>query len=243
MPSLDGAVADVLKAQKASGKQLAIVVAGHNGSGKSTMWYERLADTIKIPLINADRMMMSILPQVERGDHLPPWAVSLRDKDTAWMSVAQQGVKSFVAHAMLEKVPFATETVFSHWKELGGGRFESKVDQLREMQAAGYFVVLFFVGLTSDQLSLARVLTRVAAGGHAVDARKIKERFPRTQKAIGYAIKVADAAILIDNSRTQRSAFTVSQIRQGRDVLYDIRVERRRPAKEILAWLDVVDPL
>jgi hypothetical protein len=35
---------------------------------------------------------MSILPQVERGDHLPPWAVSLRDKDTAWMSVAQQGV-------------------------------------------------------------------------------------------------------------------------------------------------------
>lgn len=40
--------------------------AGHNGSGKSTMWNLHLADRFQIPLINADRMMMSILPEVTR---------------------------------------------------------------------------------------------------------------------------------------------------------------------------------
>jgi len=207
------------------------------------MWYKRLANTIQIPLINADRMMMSILPQVEHGQRLPAWASELRDKDEAWMGVAQKGVESFVAQAMLGKVPFATETVFSYWKALGGGKFASKVDLIREMQKQEYFVVLLFVGLSSSQLSIGRVATRVAEGGHAVDAKKLHDRFPRTQKAINQAIHVADAAILTDNSRAQRSAFTVSQIRQGAKVIFDIRTARKRPPKEVLAWLDIVDPI
>lgn len=39
MTTLAQAVDHVLKAQKKSKKPLAIVLAGHNGSGKSTMWY------------------------------------------------------------------------------------------------------------------------------------------------------------------------------------------------------------
>ena len=42
------------------------VLFGHNGSGKSTMWYEHIVDNIQIPLINADRMMLSILPEKTR---------------------------------------------------------------------------------------------------------------------------------------------------------------------------------
>ena len=66
--SLADGVGEVLKAQAESGKPLAIVLAGHNGSGKSTLWYKQLAPTIQIPLINADRMMMSILPEVSAGE-------------------------------------------------------------------------------------------------------------------------------------------------------------------------------
>lgn len=241
-PSLAAAVRDILKVQRESKKQLAIVLAGHNGSGKSTMWYRRLANTVQIPLVNADRMMMSILPQVDSSGHLPGWASKLRDKDEAWMKVAQLGVKSFIAQAMLKKVPFATETVFSHWKDLGRGKFESKIDDILEMQAAGYFVVLFFVGLTNEQLSIARVSTRVAEGGHSVPFRKLLERFPRTQKAIGQAIQVADAAILTDNSRRESLAFTICQIRQRNRLIYDIRQDRKRPPKEATAWLNIVDP-
>ncbi|MBN3786041.1 zeta toxin family protein [Burkholderia sp. Ac-20353] len=234
-------VNDVVKLAVASGKPLAIVLAGHNGSGKSTMWYEHVVDDIRIPLINADRMMLSILPEKDRKGLLRPWAQALRDTDTMWMQVAQKGVESFVAQAMANQVPFATETVFSHWRALPGGGHESKIDLIRNLQAAGYFVVLLFVGLSSAALSLGRVATRVAAGGHDVGEQKILARFPRTQKAIGAALTVADAAVLVDNSRDLARAFTPCYVRTQSGVLFDIRSEGKAP-QEITAWLDVVAP-
>ena len=45
---------------------VAFVVAGHNGSGKTTFWTERLSDVLEIPLINADRLTLSMLPEPDR---------------------------------------------------------------------------------------------------------------------------------------------------------------------------------
>lgn len=242
MTALATAVDNVLATQKKSKKPLAIVLAGHNGSGKSTMWYGHLADKLQIPLVNADRMMMSILPEVEPGGRLQKWAASLRDSDTSWMHVAQKGVQAFVAQALAYNVPFAMETVFSHWLELGKGKTESKVDLIKEMQAAGYYVILFFVGLSNDQLSIARVSTRVATGGHGVDLKKLIERFPRTQKAIRLATNVADATILIDNSREHSKAFTVCRVQMLDQEIYDLRNRRGRKPSAVLNWLDIVSP-
>lgn len=143
---LPHAVELVLNRQKSSKKPLAIILAGHNGSGKSTLWYAKgLADKFQVPLINADRMMMSILPEVSPGTRsLPQWASRLRDSDPSWMRVAQKGVEAFVAKAMIEKVPFAMETVFSHWRMREDGTVESKIDLIRQMQERNYFVLLFF---------------------------------------------------------------------------------------------------
>jgi predicted ABC-type ATPase len=79
MNELLPAVTRVVELQKASQKPLAIVLAGHNGSGKSTMWYRHLSSVLKIPLINADRMMMSMLPDVHPRQRLPDWATELRE--------------------------------------------------------------------------------------------------------------------------------------------------------------------
>jgi len=241
---LSKAVEDVLLLQKRSQKPLAIILAGHNGSGKSTMWEERLADYLQIPLINADRMMLSVLPE-QTGDppSLPDWATDIRDHDEGWMHVAQEGVQAFVAHAMGRKVPFAMETVFSEWRRVGG-KIRSKVDLIREMQKAGYFVLLLFVGLSTAQVSEARVKQRVEWGrGHSVDRGKIIARFPRTQKAIKQAVTIADAAILTDNSRLPEHAFTVCRIQVGRKVMYDIRaVSRRKISPAIIKWLQIVCP-
>jgi predicted ABC-type ATPase len=154
--TLDVAIDTIIAAQRKSGKPLAVILAGHNGSGKSTMWYGRLADTLKIPLVNADRMMISILPE-----RMPHWARQLRDTDTSWMQVAQKGVEAFVALAAQASVPFAMETVFSHWRKKSDGTFESKIDKLLELQAAGYFVLLLFVGLANASLSIGRDLRRI----------------------------------------------------------------------------------
>lgn len=207
MNDLAGAVARIVEAQRNTKKPLAIILAGHNGSGKSTMWRKTLAGKLQIPLINADRMIMSILPEPNTDGELAEWAQSLRDHDESWMRVAQQGVLAFVGHAMQAKVPFAMETVFSHWIVRDNGEMESKADLIRDMQDAGYFVLLFFVGLSDAELSVLRVRTRVAEHGHSVDESKLRSRFPRTQKAICHALDVADAAILVDNSRDEKRAF------------------------------------
>ncbi len=240
MNTLPKAVEFVLASQKVSQKPLAIILAGHNGSGKSTMWYEKaLADKFRIPLINADRMMLSILPK----EPLSAWASTLRDKDQSWMRVAQKGVEAFVAQAMAQNVPFAMETVFSHWKKLPNGQIESKIDLIKQMQKAGYFVLLFFIGLSSVQLSIGRVQTRVAQGGHDVDHKKLLKRFPRTQEAIKDAAREADATILTDNSCAVKDAFTVCRVQVGDHEKYDCRNSQRETSEAILQWLNVVSPI
>ncbi len=241
MKALSQAVDEVLLAQTAIGKPLCIVLAGHNGSGKSTMWHLRLADTFQMPLINADRMMMSILPEPREDGYLVPWAQYLRDNDRGWMAVAQQGVQEFMRLATANKVPFAMETVFSHWQDLGGGRFASKIDMITSMQQAGYFVLLFFVGLANAETSILRVSTRVARGGHGVEEQTLRQRFPRTQLAISRAIEIADAAIAVDNSLSEESAFTVCRIQFKSGVAFDIR-DDAVSAPSIGEWMSRVFP-
>jgi predicted ABC-type ATPase len=106
------ALAMVHSSQRAAGGPLAVIMAGHNGSVKSTMWHAHIAPQFKIPLINADRIMMSVLPEPDAMGKLPRWASKLRDTDINWMHVAQRGVQSFVIHAMNRQASFGMETVF-----------------------------------------------------------------------------------------------------------------------------------
>ena len=186
-------------------------------------------------------MMLSILPEPGDDGHLVPWAARLRDHDIGWMRVAQQGVQAFVGQAMVARVPFAMETVFSYWEEQPDGRIASKIDLITNLQAAGYFVLLAFVGLHNVAVSINRVATRVREGGHGIPVPTLRNRFPRTQKAIAAALKVADASILVDNSRTPELAFAICRVQIGPMPLFDIRRDTR-PPPVIADWLDVVAP-
>lgn len=243
MTQLSRAVEQILDAQKRTKKPLAIILAGHNGSGKSTMWRKSLSGQLQIPLLNADRMMLSILPEADSNGALVDWAQALRDTDLGWMQVAQSGVKAFAAHAMAAKVPFAMETVFSHWDVQEDGTAKSKIDLITDLQDAGYFVLLFFVGLANVDLSVLRVMSRVADNGHDVPQEKLIARFPRTQFAIREAAKVADATIFTDNSRDEKRAFTVCRVQLGEKAIFDLRLEERTIAPVILEWLDKVCPV
>jgi predicted ABC-type ATPase len=231
-----------LDAQHKTKKPLAIILAGHNGSGKSTMWRKRLSGQLCIPLVNADRMMLSILPEPDSEGKLDQWAQYLRDNDLSWMRVAQAGVQAFVGHAMEAKVPFAMETVFSHWVEQPDGTVHSKLDLIHDMQKAGYFVLLFFVGLTNVELSKGRVQTRVAEHGHDVEQDRLVRRFPKTQRAVREAVKIADAAIVTDNSRDAKQAFTVCRVQLRDRLLFDLRQSPAGAPASIAVWLNVVCP-
>jgi len=95
-------------------KPVAFVVAGHNGSGKSTLWNERLSNVLRIPLINADRLTASILPEKDpRSLQLPAWAQAFRDDDERWQKLAQSSVRAIVSLVMDQNLPFAMETVLT----------------------------------------------------------------------------------------------------------------------------------
>ncbi len=229
-------------------KPVAVVLAGHNGSGKSTLWYQRLADGLQFPLVNADRLTMSILPEATgTPPRIPAWAQALRDENETWQSLSQSGVRLFRQLIMERKQSFAFETVFSHWKRLPDGSHESKVDDIRAMQQAGYAVVLIFVGLTSLQLSVFRVQSRKRTGGHDVPLDKLRDRFPRTQKAIGQAALVADLTLMVDNSLRESEAFQFVRAQRKQRVLFDARDPRYAVNSSLRAaatpWLmNVVGP-
>lgn len=46
--TINQSIVDITARARNSGKPLAIILAGHNGSGKSTMWYDHIVDNIKI---------------------------------------------------------------------------------------------------------------------------------------------------------------------------------------------------
>jgi predicted ABC-type ATPase len=242
LTDLREAVEQILEAQRTTRRPLAIILAGHNGSGKSTMWRKRLSGQLQIPLVNADRIMLSVLPEPTGDGSLEPWAQALRDTDQSWMLVAQRGVEAFVAHAMNAKVPFAMETVFSYWEEQPDGTTRSKLDLIRDMQSAGYFVLLFFVGLTNVDLSILRVATRVAEKGHNVPTERLRRRFPKTQRAVRAATEIADATILTDNSRDETQAFTVCRAQLRDRVLFDLRQESVPVPPAIAQWLNMISP-
>lgn len=229
------------------GKPLAIILAGHNGSGKSTLWRDRLSEVLKIPLINADRLTLSILPEVNAGETrgLPPWAAALRDDDLTWQRISQAAVRSLVTEVLKQRVSFAYETVFSHIKERPDGIVESKADLVREFQACGYSVALLFVGLTNSDLSVLRVQTRQRQGGHSVPVDKLRSRFPRTQLVVRMAAEMADLTLMFDNSRAEKKAFSLVRAQSKMEILYDCRTGLSKD-KELLAvakpWLDLVAP-
>jgi predicted ABC-type ATPase len=236
----------LVEAVAGSTKPVAFVLAGHNGSGKSTLWAERLAPRLQIPLVNADRLTLSILPEADRESHaLPAWAQAFRDRDERWQRLAQEGVRAFTQLIMEQKLPFAFETVFSHWERRPDGkRYSSKIQEIRNLQSAGYFVVLLFVGLASPELSYFRVQTRLKAGGHGVPRSKIFSRFPRTQAAVGAASGIADMTIMFDNSRELGQAFTLARVQRGRKLLFDCRDSKYHVNRELRAvaglWLTKV---
>ncbi len=101
----------------ANTKPLAVILAGHNGSGKTTLWTRQLSEPLQIPLINADRLIESVLPpRMATVAGFPYWAQRLRDTNTAWQHVAQVGAQAFIKAAMSSGLAFAFETVFSAWQ-------------------------------------------------------------------------------------------------------------------------------
>ena len=159
-------------------KPVLCVVAGPNGSGKTTTttlllsneWGE---DSL---YINPDN-----IAQEQFGDWNSPEAVTKAAKAATEMRYK----------CLDEKRSFVFETVFSS---------KEKLDFIKQAHEKGFFIRLFFVCTSSPEINVIRITKRVLDGGHEVPISKIISRYYKSISNIAEAIEFVDRAYIYDNS-------------------------------------------
>jgi predicted ABC-type ATPase len=106
-------------------------------------------------------------------------------------SAAWHEGKRLLERVVAERLDFAFETT------LGGHTISAL---LYEALAAGIEVRVWFGGLSSPELHMARVRSRVARGGHDIPEERIRERFDRSRiNLIGLMPRLTELRV-VDNS-------------------------------------------
>jgi predicted ABC-type ATPase len=173
-----------------------IVVAGPNGSGKTSVTEQLLRHTWMdgCVYVNPDNIARD-----EFGDWNSPDAV---------LSAAKRATE-LREKCLAEKTSLAFETVLSA---------PDKIDFLKRVKAAGYFIRLFFVGTDDPTINAKRIAQRVLEGGHDVPISKIISRYDRSIANCVHATRIADRAYLYDNSVDNTPARLLIRFVEGRAV-------------------------
>ncbi len=159
-------------------KPVLIVIAGPNGSGKTTFTHQILnhewfRDCI---LINPDEIALN-----EFGDWNSPDAI---------LKAAQLADEVREKHLQSRK-SLAFETVFSS---------PPKVNYVQRAISAGFFVRLFFLGTDSPTININRVGLRITQGGHAVPVDKIISRYNKSLTNLKRSLSLVHRGYVYDNS-------------------------------------------
>lgn len=165
------------------------ILAGPNGSGKTTFAAQVLQPVTHLPFVNADVIAAERWPGREEAHAYAASKAAAGDRD----------------RLLAQRRSFITETVFSH---------PSKVDLVDRGVRAGYIVELHVMLLPED-LAVARVAYRVRMGGHTVPEVKVRERYRRLWPLVRTACDRAARATVYDNSRAARAFRPVAVVEQG----------------------------
>jgi predicted ABC-type ATPase len=132
------------------------VIAGPNGSGKTTFAVKFLSEYVRCPnFINADLIAQGLSP-------FSPGAAAIR----AGRLVLEQ-IHKFANRG----VSFAFETTLS-------GKLY--VNLFKSLKKKKYKIRLFFLWIPDADLAVSRIKNRVAQGGHNVPVQDVFRRFDRS---------------------------------------------------------------
>jgi predicted ABC-type ATPase len=169
-----------------------VVLAGSNGAGKSTFFSTHLLH-MGLRFINADILAREL--QLESLQ-------AARVADALRAELVQLG-ESFI-----------TETVFSD--PVG-----AKLGVFTAAMAAGYTVVLLYIGISGPECSEERVAQRVLQGGHDVPADRLVTRYPRTLANLRAAIPKLSQVFVYDNDDLRRPYHLIARYAEGQMVWSD----------------------
>lgn len=154
------------------------VLAGTNGAGKSSI-IGAMFLAKGVEFFNPDdatRRILSANPGISQAEA----------NSAAWY----EG-KRLLERAITEKLDFAFETT------LGG---KTIVSLLARALSEGSEVRVWYVGLSSAELHIARVKSRVEQGGHEVPEERIRERYTRSRFNLIQLLPNLTELLLYDNS-------------------------------------------
>lgn len=175
-------------------KPVLIVIAGPNGSGKTTitsrvLQHEWLEDSI---YINPDNVAK---------DKFGDW-----NNQEAVLKAAQYCEK-VREECLAQKQSMIFETVMST---------SNKIDFIHRAQKAGFFIRLFFVGTSTPAINASRIATRVMKGGHDVPISKIISRYYKSIANCKLASEYSDRTYVYDNSVDGREAQLLFRMTDGK---------------------------
>ena len=159
-------------------KPVLIVIAGPNGSGKTTITSKILHHEW---LENAIYINPDIIAQEKFGD----W----NSQEAVMKSVRY--CENLREKCLINKQSLIFETVLSVLQ---------KVDYIKRAKEAGFFIRLFFVSTSSPAINAARIAKRVMEGGHDVPIPKIISRYYRSISNCSIAAEIVDRTYVYDNS-------------------------------------------
>ena len=159
-------------------KPVLIVIAGPNGSGKTTittkiLHHQWMEDAV---YINPDQIAKNIF-----GDWNSPEAVM---KSVKYCETLRE-------QCLAERKSLIFETVLSA---------PDKLLFIRRAKETGFFVRIFFVSTNHPSINASRIAQRVMKGGHDVPITKIISRYFKSIANCKVASLLADRTYIYDNS-------------------------------------------
>jgi predicted ABC-type ATPase len=154
------------------------VIAGVNGAGKSSIIGAAIRD-FGGDYYNPDeaaRAMMAADPGLDL----------VEANAAAWLHGKEE-----LERAIAEGLDFAFETT------LGANTMPRKIE---EAAAAGFEVRVWFVGLASAELHIARVRLRVSKGGHDISEADIRRRYEHSRMNLVHLLPALTELRVFDNS-------------------------------------------
>ncbi len=154
------------------------VLAGVNGAGKSTIGGAAVREAGG-EYFNPD--------EVARGIRAEDSALSIAEAN----ALAWDAGRRMLEKAIAERLDYTFETT------LGG---ETITRMLHHALAAGFEVRIWFVGLASPALHVARVRARVKAGGHDIPEATIRARYDASRLNLIGLLPLATEVRVYDNT-------------------------------------------
>ncbi len=195
---------------KSSHRPVLIVIAGPNGSGKTSV-------TTKI--LNHEWL--------EDSEYINPDNIA-KDKFGDWNNrdaVLKAAIfcKNWRERCLAESRSHIFETVMSA---------PDKVDYILQAKQAGFFVRLFFVSTQSPTINAKRVAQRVLNGGHDVPIPKIISRYDKSIGNCAIISRIVDRLYVYDNSVEDADATLLFRMSEGRLV--------KRYVDELPGWAEKI---